>query len=350
MRVAKLSSIVFVGIFILSMIMLPVKSFAQSNEQGSLHLTNSPLPVNLVGKPGQTLTTILRIKNSGTTKEFLKVGLLKFSAYGEDGKPQLLDREPQDNYFDWVKFSQTQFYAEPDVWREITMSITLPMDASLGYYYAVTFSRVNLPTASNTNKLQGGTAILVLVEADSANIKREIKVDQFIAKKRIYEFLPAEFVVRLANTGNIHVAATGNIFIKRGGKVVASLIVNQTAGNILPDSKRVFTSRWDDGFPVYLPVDANGKTTTDINGNTVYKLKWDISKVSHLRFGKYSANLVMSYDDGKRDVPIEAIVTFWVIPWRILAGAIIPLSLVGLLIAKYIKLRKRLKKLTEKTS
>ncbi len=351
LRVDRLGSWLAALAFVLALLFVPVSVFAQtSSDVGALHLTNLPLPVNVVGKPGETVTTTLRIKNSGSKTEVLKVGLLKFSAYGQDGKPQLLDREKGDDYFDWVRFSQNKFSAEPDVWHEITMTIALPKDAALGYYYAVTFSRLNPPTASNTNKLLGGTAILVLVEAQSPNAKREIAIDQFIALKRIYEFLPAEFTIKLANKGNIHLASTGNIFIKQGGRVITTLDVNQTAGNILPNTKRIFSAQWSDGFPVYTAVESGGKTQLDKKGNAVYKLKWDISKISHLRFGYYTANLVMTYDDGKRDVPLEAIVGFWVIPWRLIAATIVPLVLVGFLIYKYLKLRKRLKKLTARVA
>ncbi|MFZ3031816.1 MAG: hypothetical protein WA082_02160, partial [Candidatus Moraniibacteriota bacterium] len=38
---------------------------------------------------------------------------------------------------------------------------------------------------------------------------------------------------------------------------------------------------------------------------------------SKLRFGKYTAKLLLIYDDGKRDIPIEGEVSFWVIPWRL---------------------------------
>ncbi|MDO8241293.1 MAG: hypothetical protein Q7T51_04930, partial [Candidatus Moranbacteria bacterium] len=56
--------------------------------------------------------------------------------------------------------------------------------------------------------------------------------------------------------------------------------------------------------------------------------KWDFSQVSKLRWGKYTAKLLLIYDDGKRDVPIEAEVSFWVVPWRIVIG--------GLLIAIFV--------------
>ncbi len=316
-------------------------------EPSMLKLTTSPLPVNLVAKPGETVTTELKIKNGGTAPELLKVDLLKFAAYGEEGKPELKDREPGDDYFDWVSFSETQFTAEPDQWHSVFMTINVPADAALGYYYAATFSRLNPPKSTQTNKLQGGTAILVLLEARVPDVRREVKIDTFQVGRRIYEFLPAEFTIRLKNTGNIHLSSTGNIFIKRGGKTLATMEVNQASGNILPGSKRIFTSSWQDGYPVYVLKEADGKAELK-NGKQQYKLHWDLSKIGKLRAGRYTAHLVMSYDDGKRDIPLEAEVSFWVIPWRLILFTLIPLVAVALLIYNYLRLRRRYKKLQDK--
>lgn len=320
---------------------------AQTNnatDPESLYLTTSPLPVNLVAKPGETVETELRVKNGGSKTEILKVGLLKFAAYGEEGKPELKDREIGDNYFDWVRFSETQFAAEPDTWHTITMYIDVPTDAALGYYYAVTFSRLNTPQSSQSNKLQGGTAILVLLEARIDNAKRELQIEEFQAGRRIYEFLPATFTIKLNNTGNIHLPPTGNIFIKRGDQTIAVLDVNKGAGNVLPGSKRIFSSTWSDGFPVYESVTHDGQIQLK-DGQQQLKLHWDFSKIGHLKIGKYTAQLVMSYDDGNRDVPLEATLTFWVIPWRIIIFTLLPLVVVGILTYSYFRLRGRYKKL-----
>src|SRR5438067_1244184 len=110
-----------------------------ANPTGELNLTTSPLPISLVAKPGTVVSTDLRIKNSGNSTEQLQVGLLKFGAFGDDGKPELLDFAPQDSYSKWVTFSTTRFAAEPNVWNTVHMTINLPPSAAFGYYYAVTF-------------------------------------------------------------------------------------------------------------------------------------------------------------------------------------------------------------------
>ena len=299
----------------------------------SLNLVTSPLPINLVTTPGSTVSAQLKIKNGGEQPELLTVGLMKFSAFGEEGKPRLLDQEKGDDYFNWINFSEKEFTINPNEWKTITATISVPENAAFGYYYAVTFSRKNeeIPGGPRSTKVVGATATLILLEVRVPNAVRDIEVLEFSTPQQIYEFLPVTFKIKLKNKGNVHVTPTGNIFIDHWGetKDVAILAVNDLRGNVLPDSNRIFDSEWTDGFPVY-----QGKTNgdkvmlTDSAGKPITELKWDFSQVPKLRWGKYTANLLLVYDNGSRDVPIEGKLTFWVIPWRLIGGGVILVILV----------------------
>lgn len=288
-----------------------------------LSLMTSPLPLNIITSPGKTVTADLRVKNNSTRTENLKIELLKFGASGESGNPQLQEREEKDVHFDWVSFSEPAFVAEPNVWKTIKMTIKTPDTAAFGYYYAVLFSRANpdRPTGGASG-VEGGVASLVLLNVDAPGAKREAKVAQILSAKKVYEFLPAEFTVKLRNSGNVHVAPVGSIFIKRGSKQVAVIDFNDQRGNILPGTNRVFENTWNDGFPRFEEKMVGNKATRE--------LKWDFGDIQKLRFGKYTATLVAVYDDGQRDVPVEAVVSFWVIPWRALGVLLLVLLLVGI--------------------
>jgi hypothetical protein len=285
-----------------------------------LNLTTSPLPISLVAKPGSSVSTDLRIKNSGATTEQLQVGLLKFGAFGDTGKPELLDFGPQDTYSKWVTFSTTRITAEPNVWNTVHMTINLPKSAAFGYYYAVTFSRVKNQSQSGQTaaSLKGATAILVLLEAQVPNARKEASVADFVSTHGVYEFLPANFNVRVRNTGNIHLAPHGNVFIMKGKQQIGVVDINQDLGNVLPASNRVFEANWTDGFPHYADKKQGDKYALDKRGHHISQLKWNLGDVGKMRFGHYTADLLMIYDNGKQDVPIEAQLSFWVIPWRIL--------------------------------
>ena len=289
-------------------------------QSGDLHLITSPLPILLTVKPGTTATTDLRIKNGGPNTERLKIEMLKFGASGEEGQPALQDPEPGDEQFKWASFSETVFNADPNQWKTVKMTIKVPKTAAFGYYYAVTFSRANKEAKVKDQRtaLRGATAVLVLLEATSPNTKRSIKMVDFVSKKGLYEYLPASFKVRLQNVGNIHAAPVGSVFISKGDKPVGTVSINTEHGNILPNSFRIFETEWKDGFPHYVEEVENNQAVIDKKGQQKKHLVWNLGDIGKVRFGKYTASVLMVYDDGKRDIPLEAAVSFWVIPWRFL--------------------------------
>jgi hypothetical protein len=327
--------------------LLLIPAFSSRAATGPMSLVTSPLPLSLSATPGTSVTTDLRIKNAGPNPEKLRVGLLKFNAFGESGQPRVMDFEPQDQHDEWVKFSQNTFDAPVNEWQTIKMTINVPKTAAFGYYYAVTFARADADTAADSDDQQavvvGATATLVLLEARVPNAKRDLDILEFGSAKKFYEYLPAEFSVRVRNRGNVHVAPHGQIFIYRGKKEVSAADFNAEGGNILPGTNRIFSEKWSDGFPVYVEKTESDQVILDQQGKQVKQLKWNFSEVPKLRIGKYRAQLVMVYDDGKRDVPVEATVEFWVVPWRLLialiAVPVVPAALVYWIMQR--RLRKR---------
>lgn len=322
----RVTAVVSVLVLVATALFAMPRAAAQQDD-GSLNLTTSPLPINLVTVPGKPVSTELRVRNSGTTTENLQVGLLKFAANDTSGQPRLLDPEPGDDYFNWVSFSEDRFTAEPNVWHTINMTINVPESAGLGYYYAVTFTRAQDVNVDEGAGLHGGTAVLVLLDVQVPYARRSVEITSFKASRSVYEFLPAEFSLELKNTGNIHLIPSGSIFITRGNEEVAVLSVNEVRGNVLPESSRQFNTAWNDGFPRYEDIEENGQMLKNEDGSPKRTLKWDVSQIGKLRFGKYKATLLAVYDDGQRDVPLEAVLTFWVIPWRIIFFGLIFLAL-----------------------
>lgn len=316
-----------------------------------LNLVISPLPITLTAQPGSTVSAQLKVKNGGTDNETLHVGLMKFNAYNNDGQPRLLDREKGDDYFDWVSFSDNDFTIAPNEWKTITATINVPSTAAFGYYYAIIFGRKDEgPAATTATKIEGAVSVLVLLNVVSPNAVSNIQVVEFNSDRKVYEFLPAKFSLKLKNSGNIFIAPHGDIFIDKGKKTdLAILAVNEVQGNVLPGSYRIFDTDWSDGFPTFVQRIENGKVVTDKKGNNILDLKWDFNQLSKLRFGKFTAHLLLVYDNGTRDVPIEAVTSFWVIPWRLLGGALIVLSLISAGLWSLIKpIIKKFKKIKNK--
>jgi hypothetical protein len=313
-----------------------------------LNVEISPLPIELNAKPGTTTSTDLRVRNSGATDETLKLSLKTFSAEGPAGHIVLHDPTPADEFVNWVTFSKSVFVAPAGQWQTIKMNIALPPSAAFGYYYAVQVELANPPKpAPGAARLQGAVAIFVLLNAEHPGASRKIEVTSFKADHSTYEFLPVNFEIAVRNVGNVHTAPHGNIFIKKGSKQVASLVVNQTEGMVLPKSNRIFASAWSDGFPVYVVVtDPAGNPVKDRDGVVKLHLKWDFGKASKLRFGHYTAQLLLVYNDGQRDIPITGSLSFWVVPWRLILFVL--LLLIGPALIVYIVMRRRFAKRLER--
>lgn len=313
------SILLFAGLAALSVFALTSHTVAAAEQPVSeLRLSNSGLPVSLVANPGTTVTADIRIRNEGAQAETLRTGLMKFGARGEEGRPELMDREAGDTYFDWVTVTPSEFAIQPGEFKTVRVSIDVPAEAAFGYYYAVTFSRTSDEKPAEGQAVKGSIATLILLEANVPGAKRELQVVEFKSEKKLYEFLPAKLSVKIRNTGNVHAVPHGDVSINQGDKELGRLQLNPSGGYILPQSNRIFTLEWNDGFPRYVAKEENGKALLDDKGNVKTQLETDWSKAAKFRIGEYTANLLLVFDDGQRDVPIEAATKFHVIPWKIL--------------------------------
>jgi hypothetical protein len=321
---------------------------------GVSNLTTSPISADLNIAPGTSASTTLQVENNGPRAISVAVELKTFRANGVTGQAAIVTPPANDPSPSYVHFSQNSLTLQPGVFTPIQMTVALPVSADLGYYYAVLFQPIlSTGGTSNTNKVTLSNAILVLVDSGSANEKRSLQVASFTASKKVYEYLPANLSVTVRNNGNIYLPPEGTIYISRqptGGNVLATLSLNKSGGRVLPSSSRTFTVSWDDGFPSYQTETLAGQPVLNKKGQPIQQLKWNFSNTNHFRFGKYYARLALVYSNGQRDVPIYGLVSFWVIPWKLILAVIILIAIPIVLLVlalRYRRLYKRMKQTTK---
>lgn len=331
-------------LLLVATILLAPVTYASADTTGT-NLTTSPIVVSLSGKPGNTISTVLHVQNNNPSPVNVNVSLETFKANGLSGAAQMLPFAKSDPSNSWVHFSQNNFVAQPGAWTSITMTIALPKTAALGYYYSVIFKPqvANSAQGQATTTIKGGNAVLVLVNAVTSNEHPQIAVTNFSADKKVYQYLPANFSVTVKNTGNIYLAPSGDIYISKSSNftsAIDTIPVNASGsgGNVLAGTSRSFTQQWADGWPVVKTKTIDGNVVTTSKGQLVTTTDWNLANASKLRFGKYYAKLVLAYNDGTRDVPIVAVVSFWVIPWKILS--IFAILLVFTVVGLYVSGRK----------
>lgn len=320
--IATLAAVTVLGVLGL----LTHKAYAQST--GELRLQGPGVPISLVATPGSVASTDVSIRNIGNQAETLKVGLQKF---GQDanGNPTLADRGADDAYFDWATLAPNQLTLAPNEQQTVRMTINVPKEAAFGYYYAVTFQRAADPKNPTGQSLKGALATLVLLNVDVPGAKRELTVTDFSPSQGIFEFLPASFNVKIKNTGNVPAIPHGDVTIDQGNNELARLALNPAGGYVLPGVTRTYTVTWNDGFPHTINKTQDGKAVIDTNGQTETQFDVNWNDVNKFRIGQYTANLIMVYDNGKRDVAVQQAATFMVLPWKILLAVLV---VVGLLI------------------
>jgi hypothetical protein len=302
----------------------------------AISLTTSPVSMSLTIQPGTSVTKKLQLMNNSVQPVKINMELDTFGPSGTSGQAIIKPPSPADPSVDWVTFSPSTFIAQPSVWTAVSMTISLPKTAALGYYYAVVFKPdVRVAEQKHANIIKASNGVFVLVDTGSGNENRQVSISGFSADRHVYEYLPATFTVSVRNGGNIYMAPFGNIYISRSSDMthtIAAMTVNGAGGNVLPHSDRNFQMSWSDSFPVYGNKTLDGQAITDKQGKPVKQLSWDFSKANKFRFGKYYAKLTLVYNNGKQVIPVTSEISFWVIPWKLILGAVavVALLLVGM--------------------
>jgi hypothetical protein len=319
----------------------PGRSYAADSTDTGFALQVTPSPIVSTVKPGTTTEIELKIRNASTAAETLKIAPRSFHI--EDQNVKLDDSTPPE-ITDWITFSSPVFTAQPGEWVTEAIKIKVPESAGFSYSFALLISRQSETKPTESGRLiKGAVADFALINVDKPGASRKLDVAHFSSTKNLYEYLPSTFNISLRNDGNTIVQPYGNIFIQRGKNStspIATLPVNANRGYIIPGVTRTLSSDWTDGFPA-------SKSYTAADGTTKQRLVWDWSKLSKLRVGHYTAKLVAVYDNGQSDVPLNAEISFWVLPWKILlVGLVIILLIVfGLwsIIRKTIRVFKKVK-------
>jgi len=319
----RVFGVVLGGVATLFSVLFFVPSQALAASASGSSITTSPISRVLQASPGQSVSTTLSIMNNGLVPRIIQLQLETFKPYGTNGRAQITQPPANSPYISWAHFSENSFVLSPGIWQQVKLTITVPKSAALDYYYAVVVKPqviTSNPSGTNTNTLKGYNAILVLLDVLSPNAKAALTVKNFSASHGLYEYLPASFSVKTYNTGNVFMAPQGEIYISKSSRfanIIATIPFNASNGNVLPETTRIYNAQWTDGFPVFTPKTVDGQPVLDGAGQPVEHLVWNFADANKFRFGEYYAKLVLVYNNGTRDVPVIAVVSFWVIPYKL---------------------------------
>ena len=303
-------------------ISMPLASAATANPVApdtGLALQVSPSPLVVTIKPGEQKTVEIKVYNAGATTENLKIALQAFKVSRTDSKVTLEPNSPVE-VASWVTFANPNFSIKPGERFTERVLINTPASAGFNYNFALIISRqVATKAMVGQSAIQGSVAIFALLDINRPGANRKLTIASLKTDHSIYEYLPAKLTVRLRNDGNTLLLPDGNAYIQRktqSPKPISVLRINPASLYLLPGVERAYDVNWTDGLPAYVT------TQEAANAPPEQHLTWNWRN-SHFRIGRYVARFVVVYDDGHRDVPVEAETSFWVLPWKLLIGALI---------------------------
>lgn len=307
-----IASLVLVGAFVA----IAGHAHAQATEEGfSLQVSPSPLVATV--QPGADRILELQIRNTNTTSQALKMDIRSFDINSTSGEVKL-NNTVSPEIRELVSFESPKFtLAAGEIFTQ-RIHVHPGVNTGFSYNFALVVSQQNPPKVSKgKSAIAGSVAVFTLINVDKPGAVRKFELKSVAVGRHSYEYLPADISVTLKNTGNTNVQPSGTIFIQRNSsdsKPIAMLPLNNTGGYVLPGVNRTFSASWTGGFPHF--------ETTETNGKKERRLVWQ-GGFSNLRIGRYVAKVVAIYDDGQRDIPATAEVSFWVIPWKLLLAALL---------------------------
>jgi len=288
----KIIFLFFAGLLALSVFVAAAKAQETTTEStiGKTGIQVSAPVYNFGINPGESAQEIIKIRNVGASAQTFYPEVLDFKPAGESGTPTFLKTTESASYTyslaSWITISTQGITLEPKESAALNFTINVPKNAEAGGHYAGILFGTTAPATTGTgvaisNKV--GSLVLVRVAGDAKEIAT---LKEFSTPKNSYEKGPVDFIVRVQNSGSVHVIPKGTIEIKNiFGRSVASLNVNDKNGNVLPDSVRRFDKESDN-------------------------LSW---KPDGFTFGRYKADLLLTY--GSPAKTLAGSVTFWVVPW-----------------------------------
>jgi hypothetical protein len=312
------------GIWAVTAIALIVLSWPGSvgAASGDFNVQVSPSPVVVTLTPGKQQTSTLTVRNLTNHPETLYPKLSGFEVDKTSKNVKLLDEVPL-GVAEWVSFKSPSVTIAPGGTQTLEITYNPPKDAGFSYSVAITLSRdQNATIPQDGVQLRGAIAVFCLINIDRPDAKRALTIESFTGDKSSYQFLPATFTLTVKNTGNTISQPKGTLYIQRSfdsTKPIATYSLNTGNNYVLPGTSREFKNEWNSGFPLYVK-DKDGKR----------HVSWDWKHLSDLRFGKYTAKVVMVYNDGKRDVPVITSYSFWVIPWTLILILLIIAVILGM--------------------
>jgi hypothetical protein len=288
-------SVAGLGLAAMALFAVFLAAQAQTGTAGQ-GLSISPFVLERQMSRGQTLHETIEVTNTTNRTLPVDISVKDFAADGTTGQQTFFDPGQGDQTYSlarWITINNSpKLVLAAGEKTQVDFSITPPANAEDGGHYgAVIFSFQGAPVQGSAVQVSQKIGAIILVKLGKVN--EDGLISSFKTQHAIYNAPLVTFVTRFHNTGNVHVKPRGGIGIyNMFGKKIATVLVNENANNVLPNSARDFESTWQDKFA----------------------------------FGPYTAKAELVFGDSGTIVRAET--SFWVLPWKLILGVALGLIIV----------------------
>lgn len=241
--------------------------------------------------PGDTFTTEISVTNRISPNRTFKLEVEDITGSSDGSSAVSLTGSERGPYSirDYVSFPNDTFTLDLGERARIPVTITIPKDAEPGGYYGsvlvstIQNSVAEIDTAPRSPIIaRVGSLIFLKVKGDSLTAGKTLSLAT-IGDSWWYEKGPIQMGILFENTGSVHVNPYGEIAVTNMlGEEVG--FVELEPWFVLPNSLRLREISWDREFLL----------------------------------GRYTATAKVNR--GYDDIVDEVVVTFWVLPWKIVGG------------------------------
>ena len=253
-------------------------------------ITAIPPRLLLQGKPGETITAQLKVRNDSEEAQNYSVAVEDFIVYDKQGTPIPVANSAGNRWSlaSWV-LAPDMIPVDTKTTQVVNIKIKVPLTALPGGHYAMLTYMPNADVKPGQMKKTAaiigqrvGTLIYFTV---SGPVTEKLNILKF-SVPQFSEQGPVDFSGTLESLSDIHITPKGNITISDPlNSKVATVPVD--AGSIFPETEREFISSWNQ--------------------------KWG--------WGKYRADLNLAY--GTTGAVATATIFFWLFPIRLVIYSLV---------------------------
>ena len=294
-----------------------------------LILTITPPLFQMAIGPGEVWRSSLKVVNTNSYDLTVYASTMNFEAGGEEGQgrfvpilsrnsgiPLTAGENTVDSYSlaQWIEITPDPIFIPQGKSVDIPFTVRTPQDAEAGGHYAAILvgTRPQNENANGANILVSSQVSSLFLVRVNGDVREEGHIKEFRSGRTFYEKPDIDFILRFANTGNVHLKPQGEIAIfNMWGSEMGKIAINEKSdfGNVLPRSARKFIFNWQ----------------RDLN---------------FLEMGRFKAAATISYGEDKRQ-SISRAVYFWILPSKPLLGVLVSflvfILIIFLLIRRYVK-------------